>query len=44
MSYEDVYQPPKAPLIVEEPQDINAAAFYVVGKKKFLIMLIGTLG
>ena len=44
MSYEEVYQPPKAPLIVEEPQDINAAAFYVVGKKKFLIMLIGTLG
>jgi hypothetical protein len=44
MSYEDVYQPPKAPLVVEELQDLNTAAFYVVGKKKFLIMLIGTLG
>jgi hypothetical protein len=44
MSYEDVYQPPKAPLIVEQPHDVNAAAFYIVGKKKFLMMLIGTLG
>jgi hypothetical protein len=43
-SYEEVYQPPKAPLMVEAPQDVNAAAFYIVGKKKFLIMLIGTLG
>ena len=44
MSYEDVYQPPKAPLMVEKPQDLDTAAFYVVGKKKFLILLIGTLG